>query len=255
MTPEHSRGLLERFRQFFLTIFGVPGSHPDEHGGWKRRHLEPYLVPDPDRVCVSRRWPDRPGRARVRLRLTGEVRRLDQFFIVALPSVVQVSAGGRKGDLVRFRVGGRSGSRTRTRGRRVSGGVWPAEIGTNEEGAAASRCRQAAHPGRRDPLVRPRQADPSAPSRPPRMAARAHDGRAPRGLPLLLRGEGPPALPVVPADPARRRPLDALHSARDAAADAVLPRPRDAARAADDDVRRRSSARPTSTRSGSTRTT
>ena len=68
--------------------------------------------------------------------------------------------------------------------------------------------------------------------------------------------KGPPALPVGLARPARRRPLDAAHDRRHAAADAVLPRPRAASRAADDDRRRRCFRTPsTSTRSGSTATT
>ena len=70
----------------------------------------------------------------------------------------------------------------------------------------------------------------------------ADDGRAARGLPLVLRGEGPSALPVGLARPARRRPLDAPHDRGHAAADAVLPRPRAAAGAADDDRRRSASA-------------
>ena len=43
---------------------------------------------------------------------------------------------------------------------------------------------------------------------------RAHDGRDPRGLSRVLRGEGPSALPVGVAHAARRRPLDAAHDAR-----------------------------------------
>ena len=63
----------------------------------------------------------------------------------------------------------------------------------------------------------------------------AHVERDPRGLPLLLRGEGPPAPPLGLARPARRRPLDAPHRRGHAAADAVLPRARAAAGADDDD--------------------
>src|SRR5438552_18575340 len=63
----------------------------------------------------------------------------------------------------------------------------------------------------------------------------AHDRRAPRGLPLLLRVErtSPPAVGVV--DPARGRPLHVAHLRRHAAADALLPRTRAATGAADDD--------------------
>ena len=39
-------------------------------------------------------------------------------------------------------------------------------------------------------------------SEPPLRSPDAHDGRAPRGLPLVLRGARPPAVPVVVADPA-----------------------------------------------------
>ena len=50
----------------------------------------------------------------------------------------------------------------------------------------------------------------------------AHDGRAPRGIPLVLRVEGPSEVPVLPADPTARGSLDALHLGRDAAAQALL---------------------------------
>src|SRR5205085_11539301 len=63
----------------------------------------------------------------------------------------------------------------------------------------------------------------------------ADDGRAAGGVPLLLRGEGPPAAPVGLARPARLGALDAPDRRGDAAADAVLPRPRAAAGAARDD--------------------
>src|SRR4051812_48072679 len=62
----------------------------------------------------------------------------------------------------------------------------------------------------------------------------AHIERDPRGLPRLLRRAGPPAPPFRVADSARRRPLDAARFRRDAAADALLPRPRVAARRAYD---------------------
>ena len=61
---------------------------------------------------------------------------------------------------------------------------------------------------------------------------RAHDRRASRGVPALLRGARPPARPLALADPARRRPLDALHRRRHAAVQEVLPRARRAARRA-----------------------
>src|SRR5207245_11337257 len=65
---------------------------------------------------------------------------------------------------------------------------------------------------------------------------RAHDGRAARGVPRVLRGEWAPEAAVRLTDPARRRPLDPLHERRHAAADALLPRPRAPAGTVDDDV-------------------
>src|SRR6476659_5003478 len=50
----------------------------------------------------------------------------------------------------------------------------------------------------------------------------AYDRRAPRGLPLVLRVERAPALPVLPPDPAARGSVDALHLGGDATAQAVL---------------------------------
>src|SRR5581483_12042679 len=63
----------------------------------------------------------------------------------------------------------------------------------------------------------------------------AHERRNSRGFSLLLRGERPPAPPLGLARAALRRPLDAPHHRGHAAADAVLPRPRKTAGAADDD--------------------
>ena len=60
----------------------------------------------------------------------------------------------------------------------------------------------------------------------------AHDRRASRGLPLVLRVEGAPPLSVVSPDSAARGPLDAVHLGGDAAAQAVLLGCEDAARAA-----------------------
>src|SRR5215211_8767906 len=88
---------------------------------------------------------------------------------------------------------------------------------------------RAAHPCDEDHFAKPSQ--PGVRLR----SSRADDGRASRGLPLLLRGEGPQAPAVVAARAARRRPFDPPDDGRHAAADAVLPRPRAAARAAHDD--------------------
>ena len=83
----------------------------------------------------------------------------------------------------------------------------------------------------------------------------AHHCRAPRGLPLVLRVEGPQAPPVGLARPAGLGSLDPAQQRGHAAPDALLPRPRDAAGATARRPSRRSSARPTSTRSGSTAST
>ena len=77
----------------------------------------------------------------------------------------------------------------------------------------------------------------------------AHDRRAPRGLPLVLRVQGTPALPLVAADPARGGPVDAVHRRRHAADEAVFlgpkapPAPR-VTTVAEGDARRRQARRP-----------
>ena len=82
---------------------------------------------------------------------------------------------------------------------------------------------------------RRRRADlePAAPSergrrrrgrRPTYTVSDAHDRRAARGLPALLRGARAPPRALALADPARRRPLDAVHRRGHAAVQAVLPR-------------------------------
>ena len=83
----------------------------------------------------------------------------------------------------------------------------------------------------------------------------ADDGRAARGLPLVLRGEGPSALPVGVAVPRADDHSTLLDDGRDAAADAVLPRARAAACAAHTTVQKVLPHAATSTRSGSTATT
>ena len=66
-------------------------------------------------------------------------------------------------------------------------------------------------------------------------STRAHVRRAARGIPRLLRVEGPQAAALLAADSARGRSVDALHVGRHAAAEAVVPRPGAAAGAADHD--------------------
>ena len=82
LTPEQ-REVAERFWQFFLhDLSEFRDSHPDEHGAFKRRHLEPYLVSDPDRVAYVVHGPSGPIGLALVYGLTGDVRRFDQFFIV-----------------------------------------------------------------------------------------------------------------------------------------------------------------------------
>ena len=70
----------------------------------------------------------------------------------------------------------------------------------------------------------------------PRMAAVRTTAELREGFQAFFEEKGHLRCPSASLDPARRRPLDALHERRHAAADAVLPRPRDAAGAADDDL-------------------
>jgi predicted acetyltransferase len=73
----------ERFWQLFLhDLSEFRDSHPDEHGAYKRRHLEPYLVDDPDRVAYVVYGPTGPVGLAFVYGLTGSVRRFDQFFVV-----------------------------------------------------------------------------------------------------------------------------------------------------------------------------
>lgn len=73
----------ERFWQLFLhDLSEFRDSHPDEHGAFKRRHLEPYLLRDPDRVAYLVEGPTGPVGFAFVYGLTGTVRRFDQLFIV-----------------------------------------------------------------------------------------------------------------------------------------------------------------------------
>jgi predicted acetyltransferase len=75
--------IAERFWQFFLhDLSEFRDSHPDEHGAFKRRHLEPYLVGDGDRVAYLIYGATGPVGFAFVYGLAGEVRRFDQFFIV-----------------------------------------------------------------------------------------------------------------------------------------------------------------------------
>jgi predicted acetyltransferase len=75
--------IAERFWQLFLhDLSEFRDSHPDDHGGFKRRRLEPYLVADPDRVAYLVYGSTGPVGLALVSGLTREVRRFDQFFIV-----------------------------------------------------------------------------------------------------------------------------------------------------------------------------
>lgn len=78
-----THAIAERFWQLFQhDLSEFRDSHPDEHGAFKRRHLEPYLAPDPDRVAYLVYGRSGPIGLALVSGLTGEVRRFDQFFIV-----------------------------------------------------------------------------------------------------------------------------------------------------------------------------
>ena len=80
---DETHEVAERFWQFFLhDLSEFRDSHPDAHGAFKQRHLEPYLLSDPDRAAYIVYGPTGPiGLALVYGR-TGDVRRFDQFFVV-----------------------------------------------------------------------------------------------------------------------------------------------------------------------------
>ena len=80
---EDEHEVAERFWQFFLhDLSEFRDSHPNEHGAFKRRHLEPYLRADPDRSGYVVYGHTGPIGLSFVSGLTGDVRRFDQFFIV-----------------------------------------------------------------------------------------------------------------------------------------------------------------------------
>lgn len=100
-SAEHE--VAERFWQLFLhDLSEFRDSHPDAHGAFKRRHLEPYLVPDADRVAYLVHGPTGPVGLAFVYGLTGEVRRFDQFFIVRSQRRTGVGQAAAKEVIGRF---------------------------------------------------------------------------------------------------------------------------------------------------------
>jgi predicted acetyltransferase len=80
---EERHEVAERFWQLFLhDLSEFRDSHPDERGTFKRRHLEPFLRPDPDRVAYLIYGSTGPVGFAFVDGLTTDVRRFDQLFIV-----------------------------------------------------------------------------------------------------------------------------------------------------------------------------
>jgi predicted acetyltransferase len=138
--------IVERFWQLFLhDLSEFRHSIPDESGAFKRRHLEPYLVRDRDRVAYVVCAPTGPSGFSFVSGLTGSVRRFDQFFIVR--SQRRAGLGWAAAEATvrrhpgRWEVGFQNENPVAARfWRRLA-----AEIGTQCEGAAATGARQAAH--------------------------------------------------------------------------------------------------------------
>ena len=76
-------GLAERFWQFFMhDLSEFRNVHPDEHGAFKRRHLEPYVVEDQNRVAYLAYGFSGPVGFAFVYGLASTTRQFDQFFIV-----------------------------------------------------------------------------------------------------------------------------------------------------------------------------
>jgi predicted acetyltransferase len=100
-SEEHE--IAERFWQLFLhDLSEFRNSHPDEHGAFKRRHLEPYLVPDSDRVAYLVYRSTRPVGIALVCGLSGEVRQFDQFFIVRSQRGTGVGQAAARETISRF---------------------------------------------------------------------------------------------------------------------------------------------------------
>jgi predicted acetyltransferase len=75
--------IVERFWQLFLhDLSEFRHSVPDDKGAFKRRHLEPYLVSDDDRIAYVVYGPTGPIGFSFVCGLSDSIRRFDQFFIV-----------------------------------------------------------------------------------------------------------------------------------------------------------------------------
>lgn len=80
---EERHEIAERFWQLFLhDLSEFRDSHPDEHGAFKRRHLEPYLDAGPDRIGYVVYGPTGPVGLALVKGLTEDARWFDQFFVV-----------------------------------------------------------------------------------------------------------------------------------------------------------------------------
>jgi len=102
LTPE-GHEIAERFWQLFLhDLSEFRDSHPNEHGAFKRRYLEPYLVPDSDRVAFLIYGSTGPVGLAFVSGLTGEVRRFDQFFIVRSQRRAGVGQAAARATIARF---------------------------------------------------------------------------------------------------------------------------------------------------------
>ena len=130
----------------------------------------------------------------------------------------------------------------RRAGRHLADARLAADPALAREDPEADRPR--AHAGHQSRTAALRPAAPAGGRAPGRAYTipRAHDGRAARGLPALLRGARPPARALALADPACRRSLDAVHRRRHAAVQAVLPRPAPSRRRRGSSASRRCSA-------------
>lgn len=80
---EERHEIAERFWQLFLhDLSEFRDSHPDAGGAFKRRHLEPYLGADPDRVAYVVYGATGPVGLALVYGLTADARWFDQFFVV-----------------------------------------------------------------------------------------------------------------------------------------------------------------------------